>query len=49
MSQLYEKNNLFIHFKYFCLKGIKWGFAINEAKPPKINPDTPVLCSKVTQ
>ena len=48
MSQPYEKNNLFTRFNCFCLKGIKWGFAINKAKPPKINPDTPVLRSKVT-
>ena len=43
MSQLFEKNNLFIRFKCFRLRGIKWGFAINKAKPHKINCDEPAL------
>ncbi len=49
MLQLYEKNSLFIRFKCYCLRGIKEGFAINMAKPPKINLDTPALCISATQ
>jgi len=45
MLQLYKKINIFIGFKCVRPKVIKLGFAMNMAKPPKINLDSPVSCT----